>query len=145
MTQKPEKTTGSRDKTPDTKTGNGNRLADAVTTALMEKKAKDIVVLDVRGLTTLTDYFVVCHGTSDTQIKALADHVHEYVAEKTGEKAWKKEGLEARRWVILDYVNLVVHIFNQEKREYYGIERMWNDAIRTDIRDEPVQQEKSKE
>jgi ribosome-associated protein len=78
---------------------------------------------------------VVCHGTSDTQIKALAGSVIEKVKEKTGENVWKKEGLDARRWVILDYVNVVVHIFSEEKRQFYGIERMWSDADISEIED----------
>jgi ribosome-associated protein len=113
-----------------------DKLIDAITTGLLEKKAKNIVLLDVRKLTTLTDYFVVCHGTSETQIRALANSVTEKVKETLGEKVWKQEGLDARRWIILDYVNVVVHIFSEEKRNYYGIERMWNDAAVTEIKDE---------
>lgn len=112
------------------------KLIDAITEGLLEKKARDIVLLDVRELTTLTDYFVVCHGTSETQIRALANSVMEKVKETLGENAWKQEGLDARRWIILDYVNVVVHIFSEEKRNYYGIERMWNDAVVTEIKDE---------
>jgi ribosome-associated protein len=77
----------------------------------------------------------VCHGTSETQIRALANSVIEKVKEVLGESVWKKEGLDARRWIILDYVNVVVHIFSEEKRQYYGIERMWNDAEITEIED----------
>lgn len=110
-------------------------LLDCITGALLDKKAKDVVVLDLRGLTTLADQFVVCHGTSETQIKALADNVTKETSEKLGEKAWKREGFDSRRWIILDYVNVVVHIFSQEKRDYYGIERMWNDAVRTEVVD----------
>lgn len=112
------------------------KLIDAITEGLLEKKARDIVLLDVRELTTLTDYFVVCHGTSETQIRALANSVMGKVKETLGENAWKQEGLDARRWIILDYVNVVVHIFSEEKRNYYGIERMWNDAVVTEIKDE---------
>jgi len=121
--------------TSDGKKTDSSALIKTITDALLEKKAKDIVLLDVTKLTTLTDYFVVCHGTSETQIKALADNVAEQTNKSLGEKAWKKEGLDSRRWIILDYVNVVVHIFNEEKREFYGIERMWNDAEKTEIRD----------
>ncbi len=117
------------------KTADSKKLIEAITEGLLEKKAKDIVILDVRNLTPLTDFFVVCHGTSDTQIRALANSVHEKVKEETGENPWKKEGMEARNWVILDYVNIVVHIFSEEKRDYYGIERMWNDAVVTEVAD----------
>jgi ribosome-associated protein len=112
-------------------------LTDAIVEGLLEKKAQDIRVLDVRGLTTLTDAFVVCNGSSETQIRALANSVIEKVKEKLSESVWKQEGMDARRWIILDYVNVVVHIFNKEKREYYGIERMWNDAVITEIEDSP--------
>lgn len=122
--------TDSPDKTSDSK-----KLIDAIVEGLLEKKAKDIKLLDVRLLTTLTDYFVVCHGTSETQIRALANSAIEKVKEELGENVWKKEGMDARRWIILDYVNVVVHIFNEEKRQYYGIERMWNDAEITEIED----------
>jgi ribosome-associated protein len=117
------------------KTADSDKLISAITDGLLEKKAKNIVLLDVRELTTLADYFVVCHGTSDTQIRALANSAMEKVKETTGENAWKQEGMDARRWIILDYVNIVVHIFSEEKRDYYGIERMWNDAIVTEITD----------
>ncbi len=110
-------------------------LISTITEALLEKKARDIVLLDVRNLTTLTDFFIICHGTSDTHIQALTRHVLDQAREKLGEKVWKQEGVEARRWVILDYVDVVIHIFNEEKRHYYGIERMWNDAERTEIKD----------
>ncbi|MFO7845322.1 MAG: ribosome silencing factor [Balneolaceae bacterium] len=124
--------------TSQNKTSDSSALIDTINNALLEKKAKDIVVLDVRELTTLTDYFIVCNGTSETQIRALANSVTEKTKEDLGEAVWKKEGLEARRWIILDYVNVVVHIFSKEKREYYGIERMWNDAKITQIEDTEI-------
>ncbi|MDR9366365.1 MAG: ribosome silencing factor [Balneolaceae bacterium] len=117
------------------KTADSQLLLDTITEGLLEKKARDIKILDVSSLTTLTDYFVVCHGNSETQIRALANSVIENVKEKLGENVWKKEGLDARRWIILDYVNVVVHIFSEEKRQYYGIERMWNDAEITEVED----------
>src|SRR5699024_9267135 len=94
-------------------------------------------VLDVHELTTLTDKFVVCHATTDVQIKAIANNVTQTTNEQLNEKPWKEEGLESRRWVILDYVNVVVHIFKKELREYYALERMWNDAVVTRIEDTP--------
>lgn len=117
------------------KTADSQLLIDTITEGLLEKKARDIKILDVSSLTTLTDYFVVCHGNSETQIRALANSVIENVKQKLGENVWKKEGLDARRWIILDYVNVVVHIFSEEKRQYYGIERMWNDAEITEVED----------
>jgi len=135
MTGTSEATTDQFKSLSSQKTADSNSLINCINESLLEKKARDIVVLDVRKLTTLTDYFIVCHGNSETQIKALANNVLDQTHEKLGEKAWKKEGMDARRWIILDYVNIVVHIFNEEKRDYYGIERMWNDAERIEIRD----------
>ena len=112
------------------------KLALTISEALKEKKGEDIQLLDVGDLTTLTDYFVVCHAATDVQIKALANSVIEKAREEHGENAWQKEGMDSRRWVILDYVNVVVHIFNKQQREYYGFERMWNDAEITYINDD---------
>ncbi len=135
MTKQPETLETQFSATSGGKKADSSTLIKTITDALLEKKAREIVVLDVTKLTTLTDYFVVCHGTSETQIKALADNVAEQTNKILGEKAWKKEGLDSRRWIILDYVNVVVHIFNEEKREFYGIERMWNDAEKIEIQD----------
>lgn len=120
-----------------TKTADSDKLIDIITEAMLDRKAEDITILDVHELTTLTDKFIVCHASTDVQIKAIANNVLQETKEKLGEKAWKEEGLESRRWVILDYVNVVVHIFKKELREYYSLERMWNDAAVTRIEDSP--------
>jgi len=114
-------------------------LLTTIEKALLDKKGEDIIRLDVRGLTSLTDFFIVCHATTDVQIKALADSVTKQTRESVGESVWKKEGLDSRRWVILDYVNVVVHIFNKELREFYNLEKMWNDAVITQITEETYQ------
>lgn len=110
------------------KTVDSDKLIEVIGEALLDRKAEDITVLDVHELTTLADKFVICHANTDVQIKAIADNVNKETQEKLNEKAWKEEGRETRRWVILDYVNVVVHIFKKELREYYALERMWNDA-----------------
>jgi ribosome-associated protein len=110
-------------------------LVSLINEALLEKKAEKLRILDVRKLTTLTDYFIVCQGGSDTQIRALANNVTEKVKEQTGEHVWRKEGLDSKKWVVLDYVDVVVHIFNDETRNFYALENMWNDAEITDIED----------
>lgn len=115
------------------KTPDSDILVRHVTEGLLEKKGREIKVLNVSELTTLTDCFVVCHGTSDTQIRALANSVIDTVKQSTGENPWQMEGMDSRNWIIIDYVNVVVHIFNEEKRDYYGIERMWNDAAVTEV------------
>lgn len=135
MTNKPTLESGQFSTESKTKTADSAKLIETISEALLEKKGQNIVLLDVRELTTLTDYFIVCHGSSDTQIRALANSVTEKTKKDLGESVWKKEGMDVRRWIILDYVNIVVHIFSEEKREYYGIERMWSDALRTDLKD----------
>ncbi len=112
----------------DQKTVDSDKLIEVIGEALLDRKAEDITVLDVHELTTLADKFVICHANTDVQIKAIADNVNKETKEQLSEKAWKEEGRETRRWVILDYVNVVVHIFKKELREYYALERMWNDA-----------------
>lgn len=112
-----------------------DQLIEAIGEALLSKKAENILRLDVRNLTTLTDYFIVCHATSDSQVKALADVVIEDVKNTFGERVWRKEGHTTNRWIVLDYVNVVVHIFLRDLREYYGIERMWSDAEISEIKD----------
>lgn len=112
----------------DAKTADSEKLIEVITEAMLDRKAEDIIVLDVHELTTLADKFIVCHASTDVQIKAIADNINKETHENLGEKAWKEEGRESRRWVILDYVNVVVHIFKKELREYYALERMWNDA-----------------
>lgn len=110
-------------------------LVELINEALLEKKAYDVNVLDVRGITTLTDFFIVCHGGSDIQIKALANNVAESIKEKTGEYVWRREGMDSKKWVVLDYVDVVVHIFNEETRQFYALETMWNDAKSTTIKE----------
>jgi len=117
------------------KTADSDKLIEVITEALLDRKAEDITILDVHELTTLADKFVICHANTDVQIKAIADNVNKETNEQLNEKAWKEEGRETRRWVILDYVNVVVHIFKKELREYYALERMWNDAPVTKIED----------
>jgi len=96
---------------------------------VQEKKGNDIVRLDLRNLnSSVTDYFVVCHADSTTQVKAIANSVEEEIYKATQQEPWRKEGLEYGEWILLDYVNVVVHIFRTDKREYYGVEDLWGDA-----------------
>lgn len=130
-----------KEKTPSDSTPQKNAkktfppLVAQINEALLEKKAEEIIVLDVGEITTLTDFFIICHGGSDIQVKALARHVAESVKENTGTHVWQKEGLDNKKWVILDYIDVVVHIFLKETREYYKLEKMWSDAPITTITD----------
>lgn len=111
-------------------------LKDAIVKGMLEKKANDVTVLDLRKLkTSMADYFVVCHATSDKQVVAIADSVEDTVRKETGEKPWHVEGRELAEWVLLDYFDIVVHVFKEEKREFYGIEELWSDAEITKVAD----------
>jgi ribosome-associated protein len=100
--------------------------------AAVAKKARDPVALDLRELEGVADYFLICSGSSEVQVKAIADAVQEKLLEQ-GQKPWHVEGREGRRWVLLDYVELVVHVFHERTREYYLLERLWGDARRVDL------------
>ena len=98
-----------------------------ITNCMLEKKAREIKVIYVDKLTSLTDVFITCTSDSDPQTKAISNHIKDTLNEK-GIKAWHTEGYENLNWVLIDYVNIVVNIFNQESRKYYDIERLWADA-----------------
>ncbi len=97
---------------------------------LQDKKARDIVLLDLRSSTDTTDYFVICTATSDVHVKALADEVAEGMKEH-GHRPWHVEGYRTRRWILIDYVDVVVHVMRREAREFYALERLWGDAVVT--------------
>ena len=94
---------------------------------LDNKKAHDVKVLSVSGLTILADYFVICSAPSTTQVRALADTLEESM-EAAGETLLKKEGKQGFNWILMDYSDVIVHIFYQETREFYGLEKLWADA-----------------
>lgn len=95
--------------------------------ALEAHKARDVVVLDLRKISNAADFFVIASGTSDTHVRTLAERVRESV-ERTGWHAHHVEGLRAGRWALLDFVDVVVHVFHPTLREYYQLERLWADA-----------------
>lgn|SRR5690606_27825377 len=95
---------------------------------MLEKKARDIAVMDMRKVSGVADYFVLCTADSELQIKAVSDAIRERIIENYDERPWHLEGTEHWQWVLLDYVDVVAHVFNQEKREFYNLERLWGDA-----------------
>lgn len=104
-------------------------LVKAVIEAIKGNKGKEVVSLDLRGVeTAVCDYFVVCHGTSNIHISSLAENVRKDVSKKIKEKPWHVEGESNKEWVLLDYFDVVVHIFNKEKRDFYKLENLWADA-----------------
>jgi ribosome-associated protein len=96
---------------------------------IQEKKGNEIVRLDLRNIfSSVSDYFVICHADSTTQVKAIANSVEEEIFKATQQEPWRKEGLEYGEWILLDYIDVVVHIFRTDKREFYGVEDLWGDA-----------------
>lgn len=121
-------------KTSVKKTTNQISLLDAIILGAQEKKAKDLVVMDLKSTgTSIADFFVVCHGDSNTQVAAIAHSIEDEVFKLVGERPSFREGFANAEWILLDYINVVVHIFLHEQREYYGIERFWADAKTTTI------------
>ena len=98
--------------------------------AYRKKKGNEIIRLDLRNIfSSVSDYFVICHAESTTQVKAIANSVLKKKYYKaTQQEPWRKEGLEYGEWILLDYVDVVVHVFRTDKREYYGMEDLWGDA-----------------
>ena len=107
-------------------------LSEIAVQGMQEKKGHDIVRLDLRELnSSVSDYFIVCNADSSTQVKAIADSVEDEIYKNTEATPWRKEGLENAEGIILDYFDVVVHIFKTEKRDFYGIEDLWGDAQTT--------------
>jgi ribosome-associated protein len=112
------------------------KLCKAIVKGMQEKKASDIVVLDLREVkNAVADYFVICSGNSDKQLEAISDSVDEEVYKALKEKPWHMEGKNNKEWMILDYINVVTHIFRKDRRQFYALEKLWGDAEITEIED----------
>ncbi len=106
-----------------------SKIFKAIIHAIQEKKGNNIVSLDLRKIPeAVSDFFIICEATNSTQLKAIADFVEEDVKLKCGEAAYKHEGRQAQQWILIDYVNIVVHIMMPETRKFYRLEEMWSDA-----------------
>ncbi|MBP8791427.1 MAG: ribosome silencing factor [Breznakibacter sp.] len=106
-------------------------LVNSVVEGIQEKKGTNIVILDLREVEyAICDYFVICDGNSSTHVDSIADSVEETVRQQTGEKAFHVEGYNNAQWIVLDYVDVIVHVFQRPVREYYGLEELWSDAKR---------------
>ena len=101
---------------------------------MVEKKALDITIIDVREITTLTDFFVVCTSESGPPPRAITDHIN-LTMKKEGTKSWHIEGYQHLDWVLIDHISIVTHIFSKEAREYYEFERLWADGVITTVKD----------
>ncbi|GAB3859167.1 MULTISPECIES: ribosome silencing factor [Hymenobacter] len=114
-------------------------LADLVVRGMQDKKASDIVVLNLKELkNAVADYFIICSANSDTQLEAVARSVEEEIEKVTGESPWQTEGRTNREWVLLDYVDVVVHVFLRDRRKFYALEELWGDANISYIESEPA-------
>ena len=109
-------------------------VALEVTKALDEKKGIDIKLLRIEKISSLADYFLICTGTSNTHVKTLCDYA-EYTLEQLGEQMLGREGHRGNSWELLDYGTIVIHVFTEEAREFYALERLWADAEQVDLKD----------
>ena len=113
---------------------NSTKISKQISELMLEKKALDIRIIDVREITTLTDYFIVCSSDSDPQTRAICHHIEDELT-NDGIKPWHIEGMENLSWVLIDYVNIVVQIFSIDSREFYDLERLWADGKITKVTD----------
>ena len=109
-------------------------LAKKIATLCLEKKASDVLILDLRPLTSITDFFVICSGESNIQVKAISDHIYEEL-KKQKSRPLHIEGYANQEWILIDYVDVVAHVFQPQRREFYGLERFWGDAEIEEISD----------
>jgi len=105
-----------------------DQLADAIAEQAAEKKAGDIVVLDLRGVIGYTDLFVICTGNTDRQVKAIHDGIHQALKQEHGLLPRRVEGVTEARWILMDYLDVIVHIFTPEAREFYRLEQLWGEV-----------------
>lgn len=111
-------------------------LAKNVATFALTKKASDVLLMDLRKLSAPADFFVLCSADSDTHVRAIADAVR-HGTDGIGVRLWQSEGFSALTWIILDYVDVVVHVFKRDVRSFYNLERLWGDAVMTPVADTP--------
>lgn len=114
---------------------NADQLITTIIGGIEEVKGKEITILDLREIeNTVCDYFIVCEGTSNTQVNAIVSSIQKQVSKTLKDKPWHIEGSENAEWILMDYVNVVVHVFQKHIREYYDIESLWGDAKTTQIK-----------
>ncbi len=111
-----------------------DKLAEDIAALALAKKASDVQLIDVRGLTSITDFFIICSADTEVQVKAISDAIRR----GTDSKPWRVEGYEHLRWILMDYIDVVAHVFTTSEREYYNLERLWADAPVKEILDEPA-------
>lgn len=119
------------------KGADAEKLSEFIVRGMQEKKASDIVVMDLRKVkNAVADFFVICSGNSDKQIDAISESVEEEVYKALSENPWHTEGKNNKEWMLLDYINVVAHIFRKDRREFYSLESLWGDAEIVEIEPE---------
>lgn len=108
---------------------NSESLSKIIVDGMLDKKATDVLVMDLRGINgAFTDFFILCSGNSDTQVDAISDSIEEHVEKQSTENVWHKEGNKNKEWILLDFVDVVANVFKKETREFYNLEQLWGDA-----------------
>jgi ribosome-associated protein len=118
-----------RSKNSNTKLTRNSKIFKTIINAIHEKKGEYIVSLDLRKITeAVADFFVICEASSTTQVRSIAEYIEDQVSKICAEEAYKHEGYQGAHWVLIDYVNIVVHVMHPEQRKFYKLEEMWSDA-----------------
>ena len=108
---------------------NSKKLSNIIAKSMKDKKAKEVSIINLEKIkNSICDYFVICSGNSDIQLDSIAENIEKKVYENTNEKPWKKEGEFNKEWLILDFVNVVAHVFLKEKRYHYNLDKLWGDG-----------------
>jgi ribosome-associated protein len=119
------------------KGASSEKLSDVIVKGMQEKKAADIIVMDLRKIkNAVADFFVICSGNSDKQLDAISDSIDAEVSKTLKENPWHTEGKNNKEWLLLDYIDVVAHVFRKDRREFYALERLWGDAEITEIEDD---------
>ncbi len=119
-----------REKSTVTKLTRNSKIFKTIIQAILDKKGEHIISLDLRKIhEAAADFFIICEATSTTQVKAIADFIEHQVKQNCGEAPYKHEGKQVAQWVLIDYINIVVHVMHPESRKFYQLEEMWSDAV----------------
>ena len=119
-----------REKSSVTKLTRNSKILKAIIQAILDKKGENIISLDLRKIPEASaDFFIICEASSTTQVKAISDFIEVQLKEKCGEQPYRHEGKQVAQWVLIDYINVVVHVMHPESRKFYQLEEMWSDAV----------------
>ena len=117
-----------------TRLNKNSKILKAITHAIHEKKGENVILMDLRHVDeAVSDFFIVCEATSTVQVRAIADNVEDYLKKQLGEVPYRHEGKQTAHWVLIDYVNVVVHVMQPEARKFYKLEEMWSDGEQEEL------------